>query len=391
VTPPEATEADLQALREGRPPRSPALLRYLEAPFEGWSEFLRREYLGDFIANGGAKLKLLVGTPGTGKSHLLALAAALAREEGYLVAELKAVGVRLFPIDRLYGAIVKAIGLAELVEAYTRTVILDLGFDLEQVPGSRPFLDYAVREGLGAEATLRRSLRERIDALLRDPGLDPTFAVAIAQAAGHRLGVFHLNETERNALTRWFIAEKVALGEIRPLQLYERADRYSSRDYLRSLAHFGRLAGYRGLVVAIDNLETVVHRSPVTGQQRYTRAQRDEAYETIRQLIDDVDRSRSVLYLLAAGRAFLEDEKVGISSYEALRLRLLQEVRAARFNPFADIVDLNQIRASGYLSAEALSEWLERVREFHAGAGLAGLSPPANLSLRDMVLAAATE
>jgi hypothetical protein len=257
------------------------------------------------------------------------------------------------------------------------------------MPDSRPFLDHALREKLGVEATLRRSLMERVNALLEQPGLDPTFAVAAAQAAGHRLGLFRLNELEHGALTRWFTAEKVTMSELRPLQIYERADRYSARDYLRSLAELARLSGFRGLVVCIDNMETVAHRSANTGQQRYTRSQRDEAYETIRQLIDDVDRCRSTLYLLAGRREFLEDEKAGLSSYEALRLRLLQEVRATRFNPFADIVDLNAARATGYISAEALAEWMERVREYHE-CGPGGPSP-AHLSLRDLLLAAAAE
>src|SRR4051812_27731240 len=98
MTAPLLTEADLKALSAGRAPVSVPLLRYLEVPSPGWSEFLRREYLADFIAQGGTKLKLLIGTPGTGKSHLLRLVAGLAREEGYLVAQMDAFGTRLFPI-----------------------------------------------------------------------------------------------------------------------------------------------------------------------------------------------------------------------------------------------------------------------------------------------------
>jgi hypothetical protein len=385
---PPATERDLAALAEGRPPASPALLRYLEVPSPGWSEFLRREYLAGFIAEGGTKLKLLVGTPGTGKSHLLALAAALARDEQYVVAELDAFGTRLFPIDRLYGAIAKSVGLGTLVEAYTRRLVTELGYETALVNGE-PFLDQAVRSGLGQEVTLRRLLQERIDALVREPALDPTFAAAVAQAVGHRLGVFHLSAEERDALLRWFHADKVRLGELKTLQIYERADRYSARGYLRSLAAFARLAGYRGLVTCLDNLETVAHRSPETGRQRYTRAQRDEAFETVRQLIDDVDHSRGMLFLLAGRREFLEDEKAGISSYEALRLRLLQEVRADRFNPFADLVDLNTTRQTGYVSPQALCEWMERVRAYLPEGEAAGAPLPTSVSLRDLVLSRA--
>jgi hypothetical protein len=386
MTEPSPTHADLAALREGRPPESPALLRYLEVPAPGWSAFLEREYLRDFIAEGGSKVKLLLGTPGSGKSHLLSLCAAQAREAGYVTAELDAYGTRLFPIDRLYGAIVRAAGLGSLIEAYVRGVVSELGFEPEALPPRGPFLDHALRTGMGVEMTLRRGLHERVDALLRDPGLDSTFAAAVVQLVGHRLGVFRLSEAEQDALVRWFTADKLRVSELKSLQIYERADRYTGRDYLRSLAVFARLSGRRGLVVCVDNLETVAHRSPQSGRQRYTRLQRDEAFETLRQLIDDVDRSTATLYLLAGRREFLEDEKAGISSYEALRLRLLQEVRSDRFNPYADIVDLDAARRTGYLSGEALAEWLSRMRSLQGSEEeTAPVSP--RLSLRQLVLA----
>jgi hypothetical protein len=386
---PLVTEADLTALSEGRPPASLELLRYLEIPADGWSEFLRQEYLADFIAAGGTKLKLLIGTPGTGKSHLLRLVGGLAREQGYAVATLDAYGTRLFPIDRLYGAVARAVGIDVLVDRYARTLLTGLGLDPEQLTGHGPYLDRAVRAGLGLEVTLRRSLYERVDGLVRDTTLDPTFAAAIGQAVGHRLGVFHFTDVEQDALQRWFLAEKVRLGELKSLQIFERPDRYTGRDYLRSLAAFARLAGYQGLTVCVDNLETVAHRSRESGRQRYTRAQRDEAFETVRQIIDDVERSRSILFVLAARREFLEDEKAGISSYEALRLRLLQEVRSDRFNPYADIVDLDFLSQSGWQSADAVGDWLERLREClpEGAKSLSARSTRARVSLRELVLA----
>lgn len=389
MTAPLLTDADLKALSAGRAPVSVPLLRYLEVPSPGWSEFLRREYLADFIAQGGTKLKLLIGTAGTGKSHLLRLVAGLAREEGYLVAQMDAFGTRLFPIDRFYGAVLRSVGLDTLIDAYALRAVRDLGLDPEALAGRGPYLDQAVRAGLGQEMTLRRSFNERVDAVLREPALDATFAGALAQAVGHRLGVFHLSDVEQDALKRWFFAEKVKQSELKSLQIYERPDRYTARDYLRSIAVFGRLAGFRGLTVCIDNLETLSHRSAATGRQRYTRAQRDEAFEALRQLIDDVDHSAGTLYLLAGRRELLEDEKAGISSYEALRLRLLQEVRSDRFNPYADIIDLDFARQTGYLSAEALTEWLDRVRELHpaidGSEAAASAVRAGRLSLHDLV------
>lgn len=76
---------------------------------------------------------------------------------------------------------------------------------------------------------------------------------------------------------------------------------------------------------------------------RYTRARRDELYESIRQVIDEVDALKGLLMVLSGRRALLEDEKHGVRSYEALWMRLQNEVRSERVNKFADLLDLNQV------------------------------------------------
>jgi len=198
---------------------------------------------------------------------------------------------------------------------------------------------------------------------------------------------------EEGALRRWFRAEKVGLAELRPLRLYKRADRHSARNFLRSLVALALRAGYRGLVVTVDNLDALLERDPATGRLRYTRAVRDEAYEAIRELIDDVDELQATLFLFAGRRGVLEDEKGGISSYEALRLRLLPEVRASRFNPYADVVDLDQARALQYLSAADVRQLTERAAALApavraARQDLPAPEPPSlNSGLRPIILA----
>src|SRR5439155_1323732 len=84
--------------------------------------------------------------------------------------------------------------------------------------------------------------------------------------------------------------------------------------FLRSLAALGRQAGFRGLLVAVDNLDALMERDPETGRLRYTRGVRDEAYEAIRELVDDVDEAHGVLWLFAGRPAGLDDERAGIAS-----------------------------------------------------------------------------
>ncbi len=190
--------ADLTALAEGpaRPRRRTCCATW-RFPSPGWSEFLRREYLADFIAHGGTKLKLLVGTQGTSKGHLLALAAALARDEEYLTAELDAYGTRLFPLDRLYGRhVTRAVGLEKLLDAYARRQVADLGFNVNALPGRGPYLGPGGPRGPWAGGgTLRRSLpwsgsTRCFEETRPRRHVSPA---GVAQAVVDRLGLFHLH------------------------------------------------------------------------------------------------------------------------------------------------------------------------------------------------------
>lgn len=388
--PPPVSPQDARLLASGQPPESPGLLRHLAWPT--WNDFLCAEYLEGYVADGGAKVKLLIGSPGSGKSHQLDLAALTAGEAGYLAVRVDARAVeRAFPLVRLYGEIARGVDLRELVARLCAPVVRDLGYEPGEVPAGERFLTWVEREHGAARAPLERRLFEALGQIVRHPSLDITFGAAIGQLAAHFLGMVTLNEAEESVLRRWFAADRVSLAELRPLRLFKRVDRYTARAFLHSLVAIALRAGYRGLVAAVDNLDVLLERHPESGRLRYTRIVRDEAYEAIRELIDDVDESRATLFLFAGRRGVLEDEKAGISSYEALRLRLLPEVRSARFNPFADVVDLDQARELGYLSCANLSELASRVAALapavrEALAGADAPPPPGLAGLRQIVV-----
>jgi bacteriophage exclusion system BrxC/D-like protein len=274
--------------------------------------------------------------------------------------------------------VMRSIDLREVVARLCALIVRDVGYQPEEVSAGERFLEWVERERGVPRAPLERRLLEALGKVAREPAFDLAFGTAITHLAADHLGYRLLNEVEAGALWRWLLGAKVSLSELRPLRLYKRVDRHSARGALRSLAALALQAGYRGLVVCVDNLDALLERDPDTGRLRYTRGLRDEAYEAIRELIDDVDEGRASLYLFAGRRTVLEDEKAGISSYEALRLRLVPEVRANHFNPYTDVVDLDQARALGYMSAADLQDLAARAAALApAIRGLAaGLAPP---------------
>jgi hypothetical protein len=361
MEPPPVSAEDARHLFAGQPPRSPELLEYLG--LDRWTEFLRAEYLDGYLADGGTKVKLLLGTAGSGKSHQLALAAKAARDAGYLTAEIDARGDgRLFPMDRFFAAIVRSIDLSALIQRLCDPIVQSVGYQPDEIPPGSRFLDWAEQERGVVRAELERRVRESLGRIIRTPGLDLTLGVAIGHLAADHLGLSQLNEVEEDALKRWFQAEKTGVAVLRGLRLYKRVDRHTARALLLSLVTLAVQAGYRGLVVCVDNLEVLLERDSATGRQLYTRTVRDESYEAIRELIDEIDEAHGTLFLFAGRRSLLDDEKAGVSSYEALRLRLLPEVRGLRFNPYADVVDMDAALALGYLTAEDLRQFESRVK-----------------------------
>jgi hypothetical protein len=66
-----------------------------------------------------------------------------------------------------------------------------------------------------------------------------------------------------------------------------------------------------------------------------------DAYEVLRQFIDGTDEMEGMLFIVLASKDFLNDDRRGLSRYDALKLRIWDEVRdKRRQNPLASLVRL---------------------------------------------------
>lgn len=67
-----------------------------------------------------------------------------------------------------------------------------------------------------------------------------------------------------------------------------------------------------------------------------------DAYELLRQFIDGTDEMEGLLVIVLASKDFLNDDKRGLRGYDALKLRIWDEVRdRQRQNPLASLVRLS--------------------------------------------------
>jgi len=333
---------DLALLRKGQPPSDESWLEDMTVGREVWLEPVREHYLGNYIREGGSKVKVLVGGEGSGKSHLLYCVAADARKLNYLTVLLSAreASWKLSDVASLYKAVAARVDREELLRGISRRVAEKLGYDADRYDGSGSILPLLVeQEGLPRDIA-QREVRQAAAKAFRDCDLSPPFYTLAYTLVANRM----LSEQPvvLEACWKWLLGEKLEPAEKSAARLYDRLIKSSARVWLYSLIRLLRLSGKAGIVVLLDNLEAITERDPETGRFRYTPNAAKDAFELIRQLIDDVELLEHFLLVLSARPEVVEDERRGFKSYEALWMRLQTGlVSTPHFNPWADMVDVD--------------------------------------------------
>lgn len=179
---------------------------------------------------------------------------------------------------------------------------------------------------------------------LSNPLIDNNFALACAMLTGGILGHPTLEEASSKLLLQWMEGSREAkLSSLRRLGLSpSKITKYNARHMLRSLVEVCCLSGYKGLIISIDNMEVLVGADSAE-TMRYTRLKREDAYESIRELIDEIDTLKHTMFVFSFDRVLMDDDSKGLKSYQALWMRIQNEIEGARFNRFADIVDLDRL------------------------------------------------
>jgi hypothetical protein len=154
-----------------------------------------------------------------------------------------------------------------------------------------------------------------------------------------------LESSSKDLLWAWLRGDKsVRVPSLRKLGLAPfKITRYNARHMLRSTVEALRMGGRAGLVVLVDDLDILVKNSSLE-EIRYTKMRREDAYECIRELIDEIDTLSHVMFVFAFDKELLEDEATGLKSYQALWMRIQNEIESRRFNRFADIIDMDKLR-----------------------------------------------
>ncbi|MCY0878802.1 MAG: DUF2791 family P-loop domain-containing protein [Firmicutes bacterium] len=318
----------------------------------GIAAFWAKWYLDGFVDQGNGKVKVVLGRPGAGKTHLLRYVAYLARNRGYTTALIDAGRHRLASIDEVYRLVARQIAWQPLVEHWLIQIVQrDLGYVEFQGRSASDLAAWARGGGVRDLMLFQRDVREAVERRLHSLDLARDFFVAVRSLA---LSLAMEGEP-RGGLVTWILGDRLDAASRRALGLGDNVNRQNGRALLASLARLLHGLGQRGLVIAVDNIQAVAATRRVEGQPYYTRANRDQHYEMLRQLIDDTAITPYLMVYVVGDLESVTNVRSGFPSYPALWARLQNEVKSSLPNLFADVISLDELWAADQELGEQLA------------------------------------
>ena len=302
----------------------------------------------DRICEGGSAFRLIIGDFGAGKSFFLQLIRYIALEKGMV-----AVNADLAPDRRLQASNGQARNLYQELTRNIATRAHPEGNAM--IPIIEKFITVqraeAEKQGKDVEVLIKEKLSSLSELV---GGYD--FAKVIA---AYWRGYNEDNEELKAAAVRYLRGEYSTRTEARnDLDVRTIIDDSSVYDHLKLLARFVVQAGYKGLLV---NLDEMVNLYKISNQRS-----RSANYEQVLRILNDcLQGSAEYLgFLLGGTPEFLIDPRKGLYSYEALHSRLAEN----SFAQIANVVDYTSpVLMLENLHPEELYVLLCNIRNVFAG------------------------
>lgn len=311
-----------------------------------WLDVARSEYLDGFIRDGGAAVKVLVPADDESRRAILDGLRGLAERSGFQFASVDAATTRMHMIDKLFNAVARQVDWDGLSRAFLLQLLADQRLKLPGDPADIGSPAIAALNDFPEPLFRTEAHRWLWRAIYQDYAMSREFRLAMI-----RLCVARLDPSDdpglEGAVKDWLRGDLRLLSAVRRAQIFQRIARHNARHMLDSLAHWLKLAGRSGLVLALDisRYAQTVRPADRDASLHYTTPAALDAYEVVRQFIDATDELAQCFVVVTSGPEFLHDERRGLRSYHALYLRVADDVRDRhRQNPLASLV---RIAAAG--------------------------------------------
>ena len=301
------------------------------------------------VAEGGAGFKAVRGEYGSGKTFVARWLQERAKRAGFAAAEVQ-ISEAETPLHRLetvYRRAMERLSTADSYQGAFRPVVDGWFYGLEEEVLAEGRVQPS--DATGLRAATEALLEKRLSAISR---ATPQFALALR---GYRKAQADGDAGIAEGLIAWLAGQPhVAAATKRAAGIKGDVDHFAALSFLQGLLTVLRDSGYSGLVLVLDEIETL---------QRVRGDVREKGLNALRQLVDEVDAGRFPgLYLVVTGTPAFYDGPQGVRRLEPLAQRLHVDFSAdARFdNPRAV-----QLRLPGFDHGR-LVEVGRKIRDLYA-------------------------
>lgn len=307
---PFQARAIIEALRKGIVPTE--YVSFFTVGRQNWLKFVEED-LDYFIAQGGGKVRFINGDYGDGKTHFMSVIQLLALQKNFATSFV--VLTRDIPIHKF--------------EVVYQEIVAQLRGNFNGI-GIRSLIKHWIKEQKieeGDLAALSTSLREI-------PGMGLDFAnglIGLLQINSSPPPAEENNDSEET-LYQWFEGKKVAKKDLKKFHVFELLNKTNSKQFLQSLVAFLKLAHHKGLILFLDELETVLAQGASI---------RNASYENVRLLMDNTEHAQYLQLFFSLIPDVLLAEK-GFKSYDALWSRVRSVGDSDELNYRSTLVDLHK-------------------------------------------------
>jgi len=293
------------ALRRGTVPS--AGLDALAVGMESFAPTLQAEL--DTVATGRGGFKAVRGEYGTGKTFFGRWLQERARAKGFATSEVQIneTETPLHRLETIYRRLVERLGTADSSTGAFRGVIDGWFFALEQD---------VLADG-SVDANDAQALLARTDTLMEAQltGISKTAPAFSAVLRTYRRALADGDHPLAEGLISWLAGQpNVAASVKRAAGIKGELDHFGAANFLIGLLTILRDSGFAGLVLVLDEVETL---------QRMRADTRERGLNALRQLIDEIDAGRFPgLYLVITGTPAFFDGAQGVQRLAPLAQRL---------------------------------------------------------------------
>ncbi len=306
-----------------------------------WLGVLQQEYLQSFVREGGGAIKVAVFPDQDSLANCQQALNGMADTEGYIFAKVDARYTKVHLVERLFHKVAKHVDWDDLAYRFVLRLLEEHGY---QIPVNRH--EFSLRQVAALnerkEPMLRRDVQTWLEKSIEgDSGLCREFRMAMICLCLAQFEAGGADQVLANSVKEWLRGDLRLISGVKKAMIYQKVARHNARHMLTSLTRWLRLTGRGGLILSLDISRYFGKReqSPTDGSLSFTPSATMDLFELLRQFLDTSDEIEGLLMTVLAPQEFLTDTRRGVDRYEALKLRVWDDIRPKhRQNPLASLV-----------------------------------------------------